>query len=218
MGDRDRPVRGSSDRRIAGWWPRILARVFGRASPAGNRQSHHAHSAIIDGRGTSGTSGGARPCTTGSDASGTIRGSGAAVSGNDDREPGATGSAAARDHGGTDDHFGDYRRGLAATTSHLDGRDAASTKGRASGNTACPRSRAVGSTEHSRTDSPERSEGIGTSNSSGTGTSGSDGRSNQQPPNNGGTSGHIAGHDASGSRNVGGGPPADPDGAAAAGV
>ena len=210
----DRPIRRSSDRSLGGWWPRVLASLSGRGSPAENEPSRRGHSPI-DGRGASGA---ARPSTAGPDDSGTTRGSGVTydISSNDGCAPSAAGDAAAHNGGDPDNHG----RGPAATaniaarsnvvadtTTPLDGR----AKGRASGNAACPsRSRAVGSTEPGRTNSPERSEDIGTSNSFGSGTGGSDGSSNQPPPGSGGTS--------SRSRHVGGRPPADPDGAGSARV
>jgi len=202
----DRPIRRSSDRSLGGWWPRVLASLSGRGSPAENEPSRRGHSPI-DGRGASGD---ARPGTAGPDDSGTTR-SGAVtydISSNYGCAPSAAGDDAARNGGGPDDHG----RGPAATaniaarsnvvadtTTPLDGR----AKGRASGNAACPsRSRAVGSTEPGRTNSPERS----------------DGSSNQPPPGSGGTSSRIASHNASGSRYVGGRPPTDPDGAGSARV
>ena len=185
------------------------------------------------------------PSTAGSDSSGTIRGSGAVtydVCGNDDRDSSAADRAAdhfdiaARNNGVTHDSSGNDDCGSDAanrsadkvaagndgatdTTTRNDNRDAVKASGRASDDTACPgRSRAIGSTEPGRTNSPERSEDIGTSNSFGSGTGGSDGSSNQPPPGSGGTSSRIASHNASGSRHVGGRPPADPDGAGSARV
>ena len=206
----DRPIRRSSDRSLGGWWPRVLASLSGRGSPAENEPSRRGHSPI-DGRGASGA---ARPSTAGPDDSGTTRGSGVTydISSNDGCAPIAAGDAAARNGGDPDNHG----RGPAATaniaarsnvvadtTTPLDGRDDASAKGSASGNAACPsRSRAVGSTEPCRTNSHERS----------------DGSSNQRPPGSGGTSSRIASHNASGRRHVGGRPPADPDGAGSARV
>ena len=202
----DRPIRRSSDRSLGGWWPRVLASLSGRGSPAENEPSRRGHSPI-DGRGASGD---ARPSTAGPGDSGTTRGSGAVtydISSYDGCAPSATGGAAdhidvaARNGGGPDGHGrgpDGHRRGPAATaniaarsnvvadtTTPLDGRDDASAKGRASGNAACPsRSRAVGSTEPCRTNSHERS----------------DGSSNRPPPG------------------IGGRPPADPVGAGSARV
>jgi hypothetical protein len=141
------------------------------------------------------------PSTTGSDSSGTIRGSGAVtydVCGNDDRDSSAADRAAdhfdiaARNNGVTHDSSGNDDCGSDAanrsadkvaagnggatdTTTRNDNRDAVKASGRVSDDTACP------------------------------------GRSR------GGLS-PVAGHNASGSRHVGGGPPADPDGADSARV